>query len=288
LTVPIRLAAADGLHLRRTLDSGQTFRWRWEAGGGTDQATGIIGRQVVRIAQQVDGLWLLSPDTHEARRALLRYFGMPAAASARLGTIEAALVTDRVLARIVPVTRGIRLLTQDPWEVLISFIVSQNNNIPKITRSIERLARALGEPLGEGAYAFPAPAALAGAQHRTLRSCLLGYRVPYVRTAARLVAEGRVDLEALRTMPEAAVRETLWALPGVGDKVGECILLFAFGHQTAFPVDVWVKRAVERFYFQGRPRTPKQIHIFARERFGPLAGYAQQHLFAFARERMRS
>lgn len=287
---PPRPAAAlpgtAGIHLRRTIASGQAFRWRWhldpEAG---EVATGVVGRRVLRACQHDAGVRLLSPDTPDAQDELRRYLGVLPPGRG-LHEVERALAGDPVLARILPHTRGLVILAQDPWEVLISFIVSQNNNIPKIARSIERLARALGEPLG-AAYAFPSPARLAAAHPRTLWACLLGYRAPYVRAAARLVAEGRLDLDALRRAPEGDAREALLRIPGVGEKVGDCVLLFGLGHTTAFPVDVWVRRAVEQLYFGGRRRTLGQIRAFARTRWGPLAGYAQQHLFAYARTRLR-
>lgn len=286
------LAEAAGVDLRRTLDSGQAFRWRWESNGaGPPIAVGILGRHVVRLAQDLGGLSppggirLLSPDTPGTRRAICRYLGViPRAGHPR--NVEAAFAADPALARVLPHTSGIALLVQDPWEILISFIVSQNNNIPKITRSIEGLARALGEPLGEGVFAFPSPERLAGARMRTLTACSLGYRAPYVRAAARLVAEGRLDLTALSAMDQDSAREALLQLSGVGEKVADCVLLFGLGHRTAFPVDVWVRRAVEQLYFRGRRRRLRDIQAFAREQFGPLAGYAQQHLFAYARTRL--
>jgi N-glycosylase/DNA lyase len=280
------LPGTAGIHLGRTLASGQAFRWRWcldaEAG---DVAAGVVGRRVLRVCQHEEGVRLVSPETPDAQESLRRYLGA-APQGHGLDEVERALAGDPVLARILPHTRGLAILAQDPWEVLISFIISQNNNIPKIARSIERLARALGEPLGT-AYAFPSPARLAAAHPRTLRACLLGYRAPYVRAAARLVAEGRLDLDALRRAPEGDAREALLRIPGVGEKVGDCVLLFGLGHTTAFPVDVWVRRAVERLYLGGRRRTLRQIRAFARARWGPLAGYAQQHLFAYARTRLR-
>lgn len=214
-----------------------------------------------------------------------RYLGaIPRRAHPR--RVEATLAADPVLARLLPHTTGLSLLSQDPWEVLISFIISQNNNIPKIKRSIDGLARALGEPLDDGAAAFPAPERLAAAPARTLAACSLGYRVPYVRSAARLVADGRLDLAALSRMEQAPARAALLDVPGIGEKVGDCVLLFGLGHRAAFPIDVWVRRAVERLYFRGRPRRLREIQAFARERFGPLAGHAQQHLFAYARARL--
>jgi len=295
--MPALLPEASGLHLRRTLDSGQAFRWRWgTTADGREIATGIIGRRIFQLSQDAQGLRLVSPDAPGAREALRRYLGVgssgmpPGSDTGRGGAvprIEAALAADPVLGRILRHTRGISLLVQDPWEVLISFIISQNNNIPKITRSIERLSRALGEPLGETAHAFPTPARLASARSRTLRAGLLGYRAPYVRAAARLVADGTIDLAVLGRMSEDEAREVLHRIPGVGEKVGDCILLFGLRHLTAFPVDVWVQRGVERLYFRGRARTLRQIQAFARARFGPLAGHAQQHLFAYARAHLR-
>jgi N-glycosylase/DNA lyase len=108
-----------------------------------------------------------------------------------------------------------------------------------------------------------------------------------VRAAARLVAAGRLDLGALARMDHEGAREALLRVPGIGEKVGDCVLLFGLGQRAAFPVDVWVRRAVERLYFRGRARTVRDIHAFARERFGPLAGYAQQHLFVYARSHFK-
>ncbi len=281
------LPEAGALDLARTLQSGQAFRWRWERlEDGTTAAVGVVGREIFRISQDARGAWLLAPEGPDARMRLIDYLGLSPGA-ARIPHIEAALAADAVIARILPHTRGIGILAQDPWEVLVSFIVSANNNIPKICQSIERLSRLLGVPLGGGAYAFPTPERLAAARSRTLAACLLGYRAPYVRAAARLVADGRVELSALARLPLAGAREGLLEIPGVGEKVADCILLFGLRHTSAFPVDTWVRRAVERLYFRGRPRTGRQIQAFAHERFGPLAGYAQQHLFCYARVHLR-
>lgn len=275
------LADSGGVDLRRTLESGQAFRWRWEDGPqGT--AAGVVGRRVVRLSQNGRGIRLESLGTPGVRDAIRRYLGvLPRHAHPRRA--EAALAADPVLARVLPYTAGISLLAQDPWEVLISFIVSQNNNIPKIKRSIDGLSRALGEPLGEGAFAFPAPERIAAASTRTLAACALGYRVPYVRAAARLVADRRLDLAALSRTDHVGARSALLEVPGIGEKVADCILLFGLRHHSAFPIDVWVRRAVERLYFRGRARRLREIQAFAQDRFGPLAGYAQQHLFAYAR-----
>ena len=282
------LADPGALHLERTLASGQTFRWRWETSAdGGKIALGVVGRHVLCLRHDDRGLWLLSPRTAAARRLLIDYFGL-ARPGGGIRPFEAALAGDAILAGVLAHTRGIAVLAQDPWEILVSFIISANNNIPKISRSIERLARALGERLNDEAWAFPSPERVAAAHARTLAACLLGYRAPYVRAAARLVADGRLNLSDLREMSLEDARDQLLTVPGVGEKVADCMLLFGLGHTGAFPVDVWVQRAVERLYFRGRRRPLRQIRHFGHARFGPLAGYAQQHLFAYARSHLRN
>jgi N-glycosylase/DNA lyase len=221
-----------------------------------------------------------------------------------LRPLERALADDPVLARVLPRTRGVSILAQDPWEALATFLISQNNNIPKIRLSVERLCAVLGKPLGrwpeaesrksragtrapdpvsDSCFAFPSPARVADAPRPVLRDAALGYRAAYLQAAARRVADGELVLENLRAMPFDRAREALLDLSGVGEKVADCVLLFGLGHREAFPADVWVKRAVEALYFGGRHRTPRDIQAFARDRFGALAGLAQQHLFYFAR-----
>ena len=172
------LAGPDELNLERTLASGQTFRWRWETGAdGRRIALGVVGRYVLRLQHDDHGLWLVSPSTTAARTLLQEYLGLSTPGRATRA-VETALAGDAILARVLTHTRGIAVLAQDPWEVLISFIVSANNNIPKIGHSIERLAGALGEPLDGGGWAFPTPERLAGSHADTLAACLLGYRAP--------------------------------------------------------------------------------------------------------------
>ncbi len=262
-------------HLGRTLQCGQVFRWQVD---GTGVRGVFLGRRV-RLQQTPEGIvvWGLAADREVQQ--LRHYLGL----DAPLDAIEQRLAQDPVLGRLIAQTSGIALLRQDPWECLISFIVSAFNNIPKIELSLDRLARRFGPQVAADAWGFPTPALLAAASLRALRACALGYRAPYVRDVATLVTQGQVDLDALRSAEYDAARRALLALPGVGAKVADCVLLFAYGKGEAFPVDVWVKRAVERWYFRGRRRTERRIGEFARSRFGPLAGYAQQHLFYFVR-----
>ncbi|MDR7543490.1 MAG: DNA glycosylase [Armatimonadota bacterium] len=271
--------------LERTLRSGQCFRWVLTPRG----ARGVVGGSVVWLRQRPEGLLVRCGGSADSPRRLLRYLG----ADRPLAAVEGALARERPISRLLPHTSGIGIMRQDPWECLVSFVVSAFNNIPKIRMSIQALARCFGEPIADGGAAgsearpvdwtFPCPARLAEASLPALRRCALGYRARYVRDLARLVADRTLDLDALSRLPLGEARSALLELPGVGEKVAECVLLFGLGHDEAFPVDVWVRRAVERWYFHGRSQTPRAIGAWARERFGALAGYAQQHLFVGAR-----
>lgn len=273
------LRVAPPYSLKRTLQCGQAFRWRCEGA----VATGIFAGRPVTLEQTSEGIVVHGLLTEAETYQLYRYLGL----DQPLATIEADLSRDRVLRRILQTTSGIALLRQDPWECLVSFVISAFNNIPKIELTLDRLANRFGTPVTEADWAFPTPQQLAKASMAELRRCLLGYRAPYVKALARTVASGRLDLARVGRLPYDKARQLLLALPGVGDKVADCVLLFAYGEGEAFPVDVWVKRAVERRYFAGRKRTERKIREFARLRFGVLAGYAQQHLFYHARNEGR-
>lgn len=270
LSIPdsYRLTTSRLYSLQRTLGCGQAFRWRWEEG----VATGIFAGRQVRLSPERRVIRVEGLQGPRQRTALARYLGV----DEPLGIVEATLRRDRILRRILPHTTGIALMRQDPWECLVSFVISAFNNIPKIELTLEKLCHRYGRP-------FPSPQTLAGARLRELRSCLLGYRAPYLLEMAKRIAAGGFELSELADVPYAEARKLLLTLPGVGHKVADCVLLFAYGKGEAFPVDVWVKRAVERWYFNGRPATEKRIRDVARARFGPLAGYAQQHLYYFAR-----
>lgn len=261
--------------LQRTLVCGQAFRWRWD---GT-AAIGVFAGRRVRLTQPPDGVAVEGLEEDSELLRLRSYLGL----DEPLEAIESELHRDPVLRRMLPHTSGIAIMRQDPWECVLSFIVSAFNNIPKIELSLERLTRRFGEAVGGAGWAFPTAAQLAQATPAALRRCALGYRTPYVLAVARAVDRGAFDLNAPAAASYEEARAMLLRLPGVGEKVADCVLLFAYGKGEAFPVDVWVKRAVEGWYFGGRKRTERQIREFARERFGPLAGYAQQHIFYYAR-----
>ncbi len=185
---------------------------------------------------------------------------------------------DSVIKAALETGSGIRILRQELWETIISFIISQNNNIPRIRGCIERLSEGFGEPCGEDhsgriRCSLPAPEVLAALEPEDLAGVRLGYRAGYLIRCAREVTE--------RGLPRS--RDELLALTGVGPKVADCIALFGLHDRSRFPVDVWVKRVMNRLY--GLPEDDVSgIRSFAEERFGDLGGYAQQYLFYYVRE----
>ena len=224
----------------------------------------------------------------DAERAVRDYFRL----DDDLPAIYAQLCRDERLAAAVERHWGLRILRQDPWECLIAFICSQNSNIPRIAGMQETLANTLGGTASLGSLTrrtFPTPEALASAGEARLRELGLGYRARYVAATAETVAAGGLDLLALRDAPYEDAKAALVALPGVGEKVADCVLVFALEQMDAVPIDRWVRRALEEWYLDGQRLSYRDLWAWTREAFGPYAGYAQQYLFfrrrATAREK---
>ncbi|MDD3243930.1 MAG: DNA glycosylase [Eubacteriales bacterium] len=262
------------LRLSDTLMCGQAFRW---SVAGEGEFCGVVGQQAVRLRQETDGFFI-SPCTPETFEGLWRgYFDLDFDYAA----CESALCADEVMGGMAAACRGLHLLNQPVWECLLSFLVSANNNIGRIRGSMEALAKMSGTALEGGVYALPTPAQLGAFSEAQLRACGLGYRAPYVQETARAVADG-FALGALAELPYEEAKRKLMTLKGVGEKVADCVLLFSCGHREAFPVDVWVERAMRRVYpaLQG---DRKAIGAFARQTYGSYAGLAQQYLFHYLR-----
>jgi N-glycosylase/DNA lyase len=158
--------------------------------------------------------------------------------------------------------------------------------VERIDKSVKEIARRWGKRHslgGHEVFELPMPAELARCTEPAIRACGTGFRAPYLLRAARRVADGTIDLGAIGQMPYEQAKQTLMTLDGVGDKIADCVLLFAFSKSEAFPVDVWIKKAIERIYFDSRKVGLKEIHGFAREHFGTHAGYAQEYIYYYAR-----
>lgn len=207
-----------------------------------------------------------------------------------LSAILKSFPDDPPLRAAVTANRGLRLLRQEPWECLASFILSSTKQIVQIQQVVALLCQRHGEPLptppgNAAAFSFPSAEGIACLDEVELRRCKTGFRALYLLGAARAVAEGRLNLQTLRTLPLPEAREKLMKLEGVGPKIADCVLLFACGFQNAFPVDVWVERALRELYFRNRRVAPGKLREFAATHFGPNAGYAQQYLFHHIRTR---
>ncbi|SPY47079.1 DNA-3-methyladenine glycosylase [Peptoniphilus harei] len=198
------------------------------------------------------------------------------------------LSKDEVMKRATEYGKGIRILNQDKFETIISFIISANNQIPRIQKAIEKISEMYGDYLGEDEnrkyYSFPSPDQLALAKPEDLREfARVGFRDKRIVEASKLIASGQVDINKIQDMDLEDARKELQILPGVGPKVADCILLFAFDRKESFPVDVWIKRVMEELYL--KEVTPKsKIAMRGREVFGKNAGFANQYLFYYGRE----
>lgn len=269
--------------LAATLDSGQAFRW--EARDGAWE--GVVGRRWLRARQTESGLALETPEPVQDWDWALRYFQT----STDLEAVVAAFPQDEPLRAAVAACHGLRLLRQDSWECLASFILSSTKQIVQIRQIVGMLCQRFGErivapPDRPPVFSFPSAERLAECGESELRDCKMGFRAPYLLGSARVVADGQIDLRRLESLPLVEAREELMRLPGVGRKIADCALLFGFGFQEAFPVDVWVLKALQRLYFPKRRADPKRIKRFVESYFGPRAGYAQQYLFHYMRTKV--
>ncbi len=186
--------------------------------------------------------------------------------------IIASLENQELLYRIADYGRGIRILKQDAWEALCSFIISQNNNIPRIKGIISRLCESFGERLPSGEYTFPSAQRIARLSQEDLAPLRAGFRNKYILDAASKVASGEINLDTLRGMPYDEAKSILKTICGVGDKVANCVLLFGLGHIDAFPVDVWIKKVMDSKFPDGLPECAKGHK-----------GIIQQYLFYYYR-----
>lgn len=270
----LRISGIACFDLARSCCCGQSFRWRQEG----ESWRGVAGDRGVTLTQQGDTL-TITPAAGEDAGFWLNYFDLGRDYQA----IEEEVAADAVLSRCMGYASGIHIFNQEPFETLISFIISANNNIKRIMGIVERLCALAGQER-EGYYCFPTPEAIAALSVEQLTAIGSGYRAPYIQKSAAMVAAG-YDLEGLRNLPLAAARKELCAFPGVGPKVADCILLFSLGHTDAFPLDVWMKRAMRLMYFDDREPGKQELQQ-AIAALGPNSGILQQYIFHYARENL--
>ena len=276
----MQLAIEQPFDLAESLESGQAHRWR-KLGDGW--YSGVLGRRLIHIRQNPAG----------AEYHVAGWEGRPGATNALLHSyfrldddihaIYADICRDRRVAEMVARYPGLRILRQEPWECTVAFICSATSNIPRIHQNMEAMANRLGEPLeldGEARRTFPSPESLASAGEGFLRELGLGFRAPYVSAAARRVCDGELDLDELIRLPYPETKARLMDCYGIGAKIADCIAVFSLEKLAAFPVDVWVRRALAEWYFPMQKKPPDRAMVeWAQEYFGQYAGYSQQYLF---------
>ncbi len=283
-----RIFVLDGVrdfNAEHTFDCGQCFRWDREADGSY---TGVVGTSAVNIGIN-DGRLTIDNCTEEEYNEFWRdYLDM----DRDYGAIKARLsADDEIMRKAVEYGYGIRMLRQEPWETVISFIISQNSNIPRIKKCISALCENFGESIGfyRGIerFSFPGMEILSELSQEDLAPCRLGYRDKYIiETAKAIASDGGRTLAAARDMSFTDAESYIRSLHGVGPKVANCILLFGLLKYESFPLDVWMKRIMSEMYdFQENDL--KGMTAYAREHYGEFSGIAQQYLFYYARANVR-
>ncbi len=259
---------ADGINLPLTLDCGQAFRWRPEGDG----FRAAVGDNLISVREEGRGLLFSADCASDAlEQTVTTYFDL----DRDYALIEKTIASDGYVAEAMKTCKGIRILKQDPFEALISFIISQNNNVPRIKGIIEALCDAFGERLSDDVSSFPSAEKLAKLSESELAPLRCGYRARYIIDAAKKVASGELDLEVATKADEQTCMEMLKKVMGVGDKVAACVMLFGLGRLDSFPLDVWMKRVVKVLYSE-----VDDVRLL----FGGYSGVAQQYLFVLARQ----
>ena len=261
----IELHEASNFILSETLDCGQAFRWQ-EISPNLWQ--GVAFGKLLKIGSQEDVITLYNTSKEDFELIWREYFDL----DRNYGEILSVLSQNEVLKAAGEFAGGIRILKQDPWEALCSFIISQNNNIPRIKGIVERLCENFGDKISEGIYSFPTAEKIAALSLDDLAVLRSGFRAKYILDAAKKVSSGEILLDELKSMPIDLARAELVKIYGVGEKVADCTLLFGLSHIEAFPKDVWIKRAVTKLFDGALP-----------ECANPYAGIAQQYIFHYAR-----
>lgn len=260
------ITLTDCISLPQTLDCGQAFRWEEKEEGVW---CGVAFNKYLELKTEDDRTLVLYNTGKEDFFSIWKdYFDL----ERDYNSIISAVSSNEILKAASRFGKGIRVLNQEPWETLCSFIISQNNNIKRIKGIIARLCESFGEDIG-GVYTFPSPEKIASLSLEDLSVLRAGFRAKYILDAAKKVASGEVLLQDLKCLPLDDARAELMKISGVGPKVADCALLFSHRHIEAFPKDVWIKRALEKL-FSGE--LPKEAL--------PYAGIVQQYIFFYARQ----
>lgn len=275
--------------LAHIFECGQCFRWNKQDNGNY---IGVAFGRVIEVEKNGNDVTLYNTTEEEFKNIWANYFDL----YRDYGEIKDILSKDPLLEKSVEFGNGIRLLKQEPFELVVSFIISANNRIPMIKRAIENISAKWGTPLeykGKGYYAFPTIEQLNEASEEELEKCSTGFRAKYIKDTVSKIYLNKVtsndeydqkyDINWIKAQDDNECHKELQKFMGIGPKVADCIMLFSMQKYSAFPVDVWVKRAMQYFYL-APDVSLKKIRDFAVNKFGELSGFAQQYLFYYARE----
>ena len=273
------LESFEPIHI---FECGQCFRWNKQEDGSY---IGIFGNNVINVKKENNEITFTGICDGDIKEICSAYFDL----KTNYEEIKIKLAKlDKYLDNSIKYGTGIRILHQDLWETLISFIISANNNIPRIKGIIERISMAYGNKVefqGKAYYTFPSAEQLANVSVADFRKLGLGFRDVRVYETVQKTLRKEIDLEQLKNETDVEnLRENLLKIPGVGPKVADCIMLFSLQKYQVFPVDVWVRRVISELYFENKEQQPKTIQKFAKEYYGNLAGLAQQYLFYWRRD----
>lgn len=267
-------------NLSHIFDCGQCFRWNSEEDGSY---TGVVKGKVINVEQDGSTVVFNNVNKDDYENIIKEYFDL----ITDYTKIKNSLNTDEIMAEAIKFGDGIRILNQDEWETMISFMISANNRIPMIKKVIENLSGKFGEFIcnyrGRDYYSFPTAEKLSAADVEEIQECKAGFRSPRLKEAATRFLEERDIIYNLKNTSYDDGLTYLKTYKGIGDKVANCILLFSMRQFDTFPVDVWVRRVMQTLYVD-KDTKDADIRKFAEKKFGKLSGYAQQYLFYYARE----
>lgn len=277
----------DCFNLAYTVECGQCFRWE-KLKSEYFEYVGVIDDRVIKIKQDGNKIIAASSDMNGLEEKIKYYFDL----NTDYKKIEKKISTiDSNVNKAVKNTTGIRILNQNFFETLISFIISANNNIPRISKAIKEISRRYGKEIdfeGNKYYIFPTPDALKDVKEEEFRECGVGFRAKYIKNTVKDILDEKIIIGDISSTDTNNLRDSLMKLQGVGPKVADCILLFSCSRKEVFPVDVWVERVMCNLYFNesGKVMRKKEILDYAEDKFGEYAGIVQQHLFHNVREKM--
>ena len=268
------------LDLDETLDCGQCFRWNKDENG---YWVGVIEDRVVKLKKEQDTLYVSSNKEENLEKIIKEYLDL----ERDYGNIEKEVSKiDSNVEKAISLTSGIRLLNQPKFETIISFIISANNNIPRITKSIDLISSKYGEKVlldNKEYYLFPTRESLLKASIEDLRELGVGFRDKYIYNTTRLL-ENEEYFSNISKLDNENLKKELMKLSGVGPKVADCIMLFSFGRKDSFPIDTWIKKIMQKLYYNNIEIPNAKILLDSYERYGKNSGIVQQHLFQAVRK----